>query len=132
MTRTPWRQKPPGPLSSHTIHLSLLMPNKRTSELSLRLPFHPQILLKTQVLGEERAAYGEQIVNALSTQLTAEYGRGFDRRNLFHMVRFAEVFPDEQIVYALRTQLSWTHLRELIAAGSRNTRRTRTKNHPSV
>jgi len=54
-------------------------------------------------------------VDSLSTQLTVEYGRGFDRRNLFHMIRFAEVFPDEEIVYALRTQLSWTHFRELLA-----------------
>jgi predicted nuclease of restriction endonuclease-like (RecB) superfamily len=73
--------------------------------------------IRQEILTEERAAYGEQIVNSLSTQLTAEYGRGFDRRNLFHMIRFAEAFPDEQIVYALRTQLSWTHFRELIAIG---------------
>jgi predicted nuclease of restriction endonuclease-like (RecB) superfamily len=31
------------------------------------------------------------------------------------MIRFAEVFPDEAIVNALRTQLSWTHFRELLA-----------------
>lgn len=31
------------------------------------------------------------------------------------MMTFAEVFPDPQIVAALRQQLSWTHLRELIA-----------------
>jgi predicted nuclease of restriction endonuclease-like (RecB) superfamily len=31
------------------------------------------------------------------------------------MMRFAEVIPDTQIVHALRAQLSWTHLRELIA-----------------
>ena len=68
-----------------------------------------------EILGEQRAAYGEEIVNALSSQLTAEYGRGFTRTNLFYMMRFAEVFPDEQIVYALRRQLSWTHFRELIA-----------------
>jgi predicted nuclease of restriction endonuclease-like (RecB) superfamily len=30
------------------------------------------------------------------------------------MIRFAEVFPDEAIVNALRTQLSWTHFRELL------------------
>ena len=47
--------------------------------------------------------------------MAAEYGRGFSRPNLFHMIRFAEVFPDEQIVYALRRQLSWTHFRELLA-----------------
>lgn len=79
------------------------------------LYWHVGQRIRQEILGQQRAAYGEQIVNALRTQLTAEYGRGFDRRNLFHMVRFAEVFPDEQIVYALRTQLSWTHFREIIA-----------------
>jgi predicted nuclease of restriction endonuclease-like (RecB) superfamily len=54
-------------------------------------------------------------VSTLSAQLTTEYGRGYDRRNLYHMIRFAEVFPEEAIVNALRTQLSWTHFRELIA-----------------
>ncbi len=71
--------------------------------------------IREDVLKNKRADYGEQIVSALSAQLTAEYGRGFTRANLFHMIRFAEVFPDEEIVYALRRQLSWTHFRELIA-----------------
>jgi predicted nuclease of restriction endonuclease-like (RecB) superfamily len=79
------------------------------------LYWHVGRRIRQEVLGEERAAYGEQIVNALSTQLTAEYGRGFTRTNLFYMMQFAEVFPDEQIVHALRGQLSWTHFRELIA-----------------
>ncbi len=71
--------------------------------------------IRDDILGQKRAEYGEQIVSALSAQLSAEYGRGFDRRNLYHMVRFAEVFPDEGIVNALRTQLSWTHFRELLS-----------------
>jgi len=32
-------------------------------------------------------------------------------------MQFAETFPDEQIVYALRRQLSWTHFRSLIPVG---------------
>jgi predicted nuclease of restriction endonuclease-like (RecB) superfamily len=75
--------------------------------------------IREDVLHEQRAGYGEEIVSTLSKQLTAEYGRGFDRRNLFHMVRFAEAFPDEQIVNALRTQLSWTHFRELLPIDDR-------------
>jgi predicted nuclease of restriction endonuclease-like (RecB) superfamily len=71
--------------------------------------------IRQEGVGEGRAAYGEQIVNSLSTQLTAEYGRGFNRANLFRMIRFAEAFPDENIVSALRRQLSWTHFRELIS-----------------
>ena len=63
-------------------------------------------LHKLAVRRTRRAEYGQQIVSTLSKELTEEHGRGFDRRNFFHMVRFAEVFPDEQIVCALRTQLS--------------------------
>jgi len=67
------------------------------------------------VLGDERAQYGKGVVANLGRVLSAEYGRGFTKRNLHYMVRFAELFPDEEIVNALRAQLSWTHFRELIA-----------------
>lgn len=56
-----------------------------------------------------RAGYGEKILSTLARQLTADYGRGFSARNLRHMLRFAQAFPGEAIVSALRRQLSWTH-----------------------
>ncbi len=65
--------------------------------------------IREDILKQKRAEYGEQIVSSLSRQLAAEYGRGFAARNLFRMIRFAEVFPDEQIVSSLMAQLSWTH-----------------------
>ena len=71
--------------------------------------------LRREVVGEGRAAYGEQVVAAVAAALSAEYGRGFGKRSLYRMIRFAEVFPDPEIVTALRSQLSWTHIRELIA-----------------
>ncbi|MCA9628513.1 MAG: DUF1016 family protein [Myxococcales bacterium] len=71
--------------------------------------------LRDEVVGEDRAAYGEQVVDAVADALTADFGRGFSKRNLYYMLRFAEVFPDAEIVNALRAQLTWTHLRELIA-----------------
>jgi hypothetical protein len=71
--------------------------------------------IREEVLGSERAEYGEEVVTGLSARLTAEFGAGFTRRNLFYMIRFAEIFPDQKIVHALRAQLSWTHFRELIA-----------------
>lgn len=71
--------------------------------------------LRAEVLKDQRAAYGEQLVDAVAKSLTAEYGRGFSKRTLYYMMRFAEVFPDTEIVHAVRAQLSWTHLRELIA-----------------
>jgi hypothetical protein len=62
--------------------------------------------IRQDILQEKRAEYGEQIVAALGRQLETEFGRGFSRRNLFNMVRFAEVFPDSRIVQALTAQLS--------------------------
>lgn len=70
--------------------------------------------IRTDILKEKRAGYGEQIFHALSGKLTAEFGGGFAKSNLFNMVRFAEVFTDIKIVHALRAQLSWTHLRRII------------------
>lgn len=71
--------------------------------------------INREVLGGERAAYGKQIVAALSRQLTEEYGRGFDSKNLHRMMQFANVFPDEQIVAPLARQLSWSHFLQVIS-----------------
>jgi predicted nuclease of restriction endonuclease-like (RecB) superfamily len=46
--------------------------------------------------------------------LASEFGRGFGEKNLWRMIQFAEVFPDEEIVATLRRQLGWTHFRILI------------------
>jgi len=70
--------------------------------------------IRKDILASERAAYGEQIVDALSRRLSEEYGGGFSRPNLFHMIRFAETLQDREIVYALSRQLSWTHFRQII------------------
>jgi predicted nuclease of restriction endonuclease-like (RecB) superfamily len=67
-----------------------------------------------EILDSQRAGYGEEIVSALARQLSVDCGRGFSAKNLHHMVRFAQVFPEESIVSALRRQLSWTHLKSLI------------------
>lgn len=58
--------------------------------------------IRTDILKQKRAGYGEQIVHALSAKLAAEFGRGFTPRNLFNMVSFAETFPHRHIVHALR------------------------------
>jgi predicted nuclease of restriction endonuclease-like (RecB) superfamily len=70
--------------------------------------------IRTDILKEKRAEYGEKIFYALSRKLTAEFGNGFSQANLFHMARFAEVFPDVNIIQALSVKLSWTHLRRII------------------
>lgn len=70
--------------------------------------------IRTDILKEKRAEYGEKIFYALSRKLTAEFGNGFSQANLFHMARFAEVFPEAKIVHTLSAKLSWTHLRRII------------------
>jgi hypothetical protein len=66
-----------------------------------------------EVLDNERAAYGEQIVATLSRQLVSEFGRGYTEKNLRRMIQFAAAFPEEEIVATLSRQLSWSHFREL-------------------
>ena len=70
--------------------------------------------VRRDILQEKRAEYGEEIVAALGRQLEGEFGRGFSEKSLRHMIRFAEAFPDKQIVSALRRQLGWTHFKQLI------------------
>lgn len=70
-----------------------------------------------EVLGNQRAAYGEKIVATLSRELVSEFGRGFADKNLRRMMQFAEAFPDREIVATLSRQLSWSHLKELLPLG---------------
>jgi predicted nuclease of restriction endonuclease-like (RecB) superfamily len=70
--------------------------------------------IRTEVLVGERAAYGERIVVTVSRQLEAEFGSGFNLRNLYRAIQFYESFPDEQIVSTLSTQLSWSHFIEIL------------------
>ena len=70
--------------------------------------------INQEVLQEKRAEYGKQIIVLLSRQLTQEYGKGWSEKNLRHMMRFAEVFPEKQIVSSLIRQLSWTHILVII------------------
>jgi hypothetical protein len=68
----------------------------------------------TEVLDGRRAEYGAQIVAAVGRELETRYGRGFGEKNLRRMVQFATVFPEIEIVAALRRQLTWAHFKLLI------------------
>ena len=70
--------------------------------------------IRSQVLGEVRAGYGQEILPTLSAELMPRYGRGFSARSLWRMVQFAEVFADQAQVTVLAQQLSWSHFQEII------------------
>jgi hypothetical protein len=65
--------------------------------------------IRDEVLEEKRAEYGAEIVPRLSAELVIDYGNGFDVKNLWRMVQFAERFFEEKIVVTLSRQLSWSH-----------------------
>lgn len=66
------------------------------------------------MLYSKRADYGKEIVKELSILLTANYGKGWSDRKLLHCIRAAYTFTEDEIGYAVRTQLTWTHLRSLM------------------
>jgi hypothetical protein len=70
--------------------------------------------IRTDILREQRAGYGDEMVATLSRELTVEFGRGFTEKGLWRMIQFAEVFTDQPIVAALSRQLSWSHFVEII------------------
>lgn len=59
----------------------------------------------------ERAEYGKNLIAYISENLTKEFGKGFDERNLRNMRKFYRTFP---IRNTLCSELSWSHYRLLI------------------
>ena len=71
--------------------------------------------INREVLGNQRAEYGKQIVATVARQLQEEFGRkGFDEKSIRRMMQFATLFPDSQIVAPLARQLWWSHFVEVM------------------
>lgn len=62
-----------------------------------------------EILKNDRAEYGKQIVVTLSRQLVNRFGRNFEEKNLRRMLQFAEQFTNKENVVTLSRQLSWSH-----------------------
>ncbi|MEQ1732286.1 MAG: DUF1016 N-terminal domain-containing protein [Bacteroidia bacterium] len=69
-----------------------------------------KLIVEDEQQGNAKAEYGKATLKNLATQLTLEFGKGFDDSNLRNMRLFYKAFP---IWNALRTELSWTHYRLL-------------------
>lgn len=50
--------------------------------------------IQHEVLKDQRAEYGEQIIKSLAKSLTKRYGRGFSMRNLYYFVDFYQEHSD--------------------------------------
>ena len=68
-------------------------------------------IVEEEQQGAQRAEYGKQIIASLSERLRRDFGKGFDRSNLWNMRAFFLGYPK---LDALRRELSWTHYRILL------------------
>lgn len=97
-----------------------------------------RMIVEEEQHGKERAGYGKALIQNLSEQLTADFGKGFNVSNLWAFKQFYSAFPilrtvcgespsidptrkeegavvpGSSIPYALRRELSWSHYRLLI------------------
>lgn len=71
-------------------------------------------IVEEEQQGEARAEYGKGLIKALARTLTAELGKGFSEANLWNFRQFFQCFPDDEKLYALRRELSWTHYRAIM------------------
>ena len=79
-------------------------------------------IAEEELKGSNRAEYGASIIQKLAKELTAEYGKGFTKTNLYYFYMFYKEYPE--IIHALsgKLLLSWTHYRILLQVNDRNAR----------
>ncbi|MCQ2313974.1 MAG: PDDEXK nuclease domain-containing protein [Bacteroidales bacterium] len=94
-------------------------------------------IAEEELKGEDRAEYGAAVMKNLSTELTAEYGKGFSERNLWKYKQFYLMFKNLPIVPTLSAlsdaqklptvsaqfqQLSWSHYERLMRVANEEER----------
>jgi len=68
-------------------------------------------IVEEQKQGDSKAIYGKRLMEELSKALTADFGKGFSYANLYNCRQFYLKFPEQEILYTLCRELSWSHLR---------------------
>jgi len=61
--------------------------------------------------GQDRAEYGQYILQELAKKLTKKYGKSYGERNLRYVRQFYRIFQNWN---AVRSELRWTHYRLLL------------------
>lgn len=81
-------------------------------------------IAEEELQGESRSEYGLKVIKELSEELTHLYGKGYDRSNLYHCLKFYKTFP--KIVDTVCRQssglLSWSHYRVLLQVNDEKAR----------
>ena len=82
-----------------------------------------KMIAEEELKGEDRAKYGATIIEELSKRLTAAYGKGFTKRNLYNFLSFYKMYKalytcDNGIVQSpiaqSKANLPWTHYLTLL------------------
>ena len=73
-------------------------------------------IAEEELKGGDRAGYGLELIKKLSKELTMEYGKGFDRTNLYKFLKFYKCFPEivDTACQLSSEILSWSHYRILL------------------
>lgn len=73
--------------------------------------------------GKERADYGKEILQNLSTELTQAFGKGFSYRSLREIRQFYLMFSDVEKWRTLFAKLTWSHFQRCLKVSSEEARR---------
>jgi predicted nuclease of restriction endonuclease-like (RecB) superfamily len=73
-------------------------------------------IAEEELQGENRAEYGANVIIRLSKELTDEYGKGFNKSNLYQFCEFYKSFPEIFHTPCGKSAilLSWSHYRTLL------------------
>ena len=72
--------------------------------------------------GNDRAAYGKEIIKNISFELSNEFGRGFSERNVRNFRRFYLIYPESTIWQTVSAKLQWSHIELIMRVQDANAR----------
>src|SRR5579862_1185656 len=79
------------------------------------LNWHIGNRINQEILKNDRAGYGKNIIAQLSEQLQIRHGAGYDKTALSRMIKFSKIYPDMETTVRISQKLRWTHIIQLIA-----------------
>lgn len=79
-------------------------------------------IVEQEMLGAERAGYGDEIIKTLSEELNSEFGKGFSITSLKNIRKFYLAFREGQKGQTLSAQLSWSHYERLMRVSDTDAR----------